>query len=81
MAITIGFCVSYIPQFIILFWEIKERNFLFDISKHNTAILSLIRELAIVNHIMNAFIYGYYDRKFREEIKKVFKCFKSINQQ
>ena len=81
MAITIGFCVSYIPQFIILFWEIKERKFFFDISKHNTAILSLIRELAIVNHFMNAFIYGYYDRKFREEIKKVFKCFKSINQQ
>lgn len=80
MAIAVGFCVSYVPQFVILFWQIKDGNFLFDdyeMSRQTitgTPLLSLLRETTIINHIINPFIYGFYDTAFRKEVKRSFLC-------
>lgn len=77
LAIAIGFGLSVIPQFIILFLEIKDGKYLFDTYEVDTTVISLIREMAILNHIINPFVYGFYDKLFQDEVKKLFKNCKS----
>lgn len=74
MAMAVGFGISYIPQFVILFLTINNGRFLFDKYDSETIWISFFREMAIINHIINPFIYGLYDKVFRLEVKKIMSC-------
>ncbi|CAC5396152.1 unnamed protein product [Mytilus coruscus] len=74
MAIAVGYGISYIPQFVILFLTINNGRFLFGKYDSETIWISFFREMAIINHIINPFIYGLYDKVFRLEVKKIISC-------
>lgn len=77
MSIAAGFGISYIPQFVILFWTIRNGAFLFSKYDTQTIVVSFFRELVIVNHLINPFLYGFYDTLFRKQVKKLMSvCFR-----
>ncbi|CAC5396156.1 unnamed protein product [Mytilus coruscus] len=74
MAIGVAFIISYSPRLILLFITLHDPKFFGKISQTNLTILSVIREMNVVNNVVNPFIYGFFDHTFRKETKKI--CFK-----
>lgn len=73
--IIIAYIFAYIPSIImlILSYSIADFNFV-TLSKSETCAFFFIARFVLINHIVNPFIYGYFDLKFKEELKKCFKC-------
>lgn len=76
MVIALAFMVSYLPQFILLFVGIGDTNFWVKRTNTELTVFSLIREMNVINNIVNPFVYGFFDRRFREEAKKAFRSMK-----
>ncbi|CAC5396145.1 CCKAR [Mytilus coruscus] len=74
MMVAIAFCLSYIPQFILLFASVGKNNFWINKSKSELAMLAAIREMNVMNNIINPVIYGYYDKLFRQKTIMFLKC-------
>ncbi|XP_063425681.1 cholecystokinin receptor type A-like [Mytilus trossulus] len=74
MMVAIAFFLSYIPQFIILFMSLGSGNFWIDKSKAELSLLAIIREMNVLNNIVNPVIYGYYDKTFREKCIHLLGC-------
>lgn len=70
MVIATAFMLSYLPQFLLLFVGIGDNNFWVNRSNDELTIFSLIREMNVINNIVNPFVYGFFDRTFRQETKK-----------
>ena len=74
LVITIAFAISYIPKFVIMFLAAFE----VDITGGNPDLLLLrffLRSFYIFNNIINPLIYGYMDKSFQAEVKKMFCSF------
>ena len=73
ITIIMFYVLSYFPTFILILLE-RDKPFYFwysmDINVLN--ILMTLRRSSVINHIVNPFIYGYFDRVFR---KCVVECF------
>ncbi|CAC5396147.1 CCKAR [Mytilus coruscus] len=74
MMVAIAFFLSYIPQFIILFMSLGSDNFWIDKSRAELSLLAIIREMNVLNNIVNPVIYGYYDKTFREKSIHLLRC-------
>ena len=71
MAIGVAFVISYSPRLILLFITLNDPKFFGKISQTQLTILSFIREMNVVNNVVNPFIYGFFDHAFRKETKKL----------
>ena len=71
MVISLVAILCYIPPWILILVESKNDNFWNNLTYSEAQVCSLIRRLYIVNHIVNPFIYGFFDSKFRHEVKKL----------
>lgn len=69
MTITVVFVIAYLPRIVIMLLEsIFVQTFWL---KSDSAIVGLLflYRLYILNHVVNPFIYGFFDVKFRHEVK------------
>ena len=71
ISITFFFAISYIPTVIISALESRSRYFWINQSYSALQIFLVLRRMYILNHIVNPVIYGYFDRSFRREVKKL----------
>lgn len=77
ITIVIWYLLSYIPTAIMFIVSATDRLYWFKLSDIQLGILTCLQRFYIVNHIVNPFIYGYFDIYFRESIKSFFKCKKA----
>lgn len=76
MFITIGlaFIVSYIPQIFLLFSLVHDISFWTNISEIQTIVFKFLDQMVAINNIVNPYIYGYFDLKFKSEVKSLMCC-------
>ncbi|XP_048737637.1 alpha-2Db adrenergic receptor-like [Ostrea edulis] len=71
MTITMVFVIAYLPRIVIMLLEsVFVQSFW---RKPDSVIIGLLflYRLYIVNHVVNPFIYGFFDAKFRHEVKRL----------
>jgi hypothetical protein len=71
MTITVVFVIAYLPRIVIMLLEsVYVHSFW---KQPDSAIIGLLflYRLYIVNHVVNPFIYGFFDAKFRHEVKRL----------
>ncbi|XP_061195028.1 cholecystokinin receptor type A-like [Saccostrea echinata] len=71
ISISFFFAISYIPTVIVSAIESRSRYFWINQSYSALQIFLILRRMYIFNHIVNPIIYGYFDRSFRREVKKL----------
>lgn len=71
MVISLIAILCYIPPWTFVILEAKDSNFWRSLTYEEVQIFLTIRRLYIVNHIANPFIYGFFDQKFRGEVKSL----------
>ncbi|XP_048768426.2 neuropeptide Y receptor type 5-like [Ostrea edulis] len=71
ISITFFFALSYIPTVIVSALESRSTYFWINQSYSALQIFLILRRMYIFNHIVNPVIYGYFDRSFRREVKKL----------
>lgn len=73
MVITVLFILAYAPRVTIMLLETLDLHF-WDRSNSEIAGFLFLYRLYILNHVLNPFIYGFFDTRFRQEVKNVFCC-------
>ncbi|VDH96204.1 Hypothetical predicted protein [Mytilus galloprovincialis] len=73
--IILAYIISYIPALIILIliYAIDDFNFI-TLTEGETISWIYLARFVFLNHIVNPFIYSYFDVKFRTELKTFFLC-------
>ncbi|XP_052077616.1 uncharacterized protein LOC127715568 [Mytilus californianus] len=73
--IILAYILSYIPSLIILIlsYAIGDFNFI-TLTEGETIAWIYLARFVFLNHIVNPFIYSYFDVKFRTELKTFFIC-------
>ncbi|XP_062586422.1 octopressin receptor-like [Saccostrea cucullata] len=71
MVISLVAIVCYIPPWTFVILEAKDSDFWRSLTFDEVQVFLIIRNLYIVNHIANPFIYGFFDPKFRREVKNL----------
>ncbi|CAC5357983.1 unnamed protein product [Mytilus coruscus] len=69
IVINVVFILCYIPQLVLLFSLIYYRHFWIQRTEDEVIIFTFIEQMMIINNIVNPFVYGMFDRKFRAEAK------------
>ncbi|XP_076098790.1 orexin receptor type 2-like [Mytilus galloprovincialis] len=69
MVISLAFILSYLPQIFLLFSLINDRYFWIKISQTETIVFKFIDHMTTVNNIVNPYVYGFFDQKFRASAK------------
>ncbi|XP_061164947.1 cholecystokinin receptor type A-like [Saccostrea echinata] len=77
MLITVIFLICYIPKVIIMLLEANNTKFWEGFSEAGRSAVSFVYRIYILNNVTNPFIYAFLDKKFSEQIKKLFKLRKS----
>ncbi|XP_052077617.1 5-hydroxytryptamine receptor 1A-like [Mytilus californianus] len=73
--IILAYILSYLPSVILLIlaYAIRDFNFI-SFTESETIAWTYLSRLVFLNHIVNPFIYSYFDVKFRTELKTSFMC-------
>ncbi|XP_062586447.1 cholecystokinin receptor type A-like [Saccostrea cucullata] len=71
MMISLVSCLCFFPPWILVLLETKDKTFWNHLSYKEAQVLIIVRGLFVVNFVVNPFIYGFFDSKFRH---KVWKC-------
>ncbi|VDI68353.1 Hypothetical predicted protein [Mytilus galloprovincialis] len=69
IVINVVFIICYIPQLAVLLSLFFNRSFWIQRTKDELIIINFIEQMVIMNNIVNPFVYGMFDRKFRTEAK------------
>ena len=77
LTIVIIYLLSYIPTATMFFVKSKEKFYWHKLPDFQLSLQLFILRFNIVNNIVNPFIYGYFDFKFRKYMKSLFNCNKS----
>lgn len=73
LAIIVVFIVSYLPSFAILLVTYIERQFDYlELSPFGINAWIFMARLIFLTHIVNPFVYGYFDGKLKLEMKRIF---------
>ncbi|XP_052103693.1 cholecystokinin receptor type A-like [Mytilus californianus] len=72
MTITIVGFLAYLPSWTFILIETNNPTFWKNLSTVSFHICLALRRMYMVNHLCNPFIYGVFDKAFREEVKKLF---------
>ncbi|XP_052064254.1 G-protein coupled receptor moody-like [Mytilus californianus] len=72
--IIVAYVLSYIPALIILIlvYAVGDLNNFISISREAAFVCTYLARFVFLNHIVNPFIYSYFDEKFRTELRKLF---------
>lgn len=73
MTISIVGFLAYLPSWTLVLIETNNPTFWKNLSTASFHICLALRRMYMVNHLCNPFIYGVFDRAFREEVKKLFR--------
>ncbi|KAL3847557.1 hypothetical protein ACJMK2_003877 [Sinanodonta woodiana] len=70
--VTVVYIISFIPHLALKIVAFMKKDFLLNLNfseaiAYNTCVWSFF-----VNSVANSFIYGFYDKKFREELKYMY---------
>lgn len=65
MVISLAYILSCIPQISLLFSLSRNRFFWVDTTETEAAIFKFMDQMMIINNIVNPYVYGYFDLKFR----------------
>jgi uncharacterized membrane protein len=78
LVIIIAYVLSYIPPLVLLIlaYALEDFNFI-TLSEGETIAWTYLPRFFILNNIVNPFIYGYFDTKFRDQLQRCFKKWKS----
>lgn len=75
MLITLVFVVSYAPTVVLMFRESVDPYFWARLTNEEISGHLILYRMFIINHVVNPFIYGFFDGAFRKEMKNVLcKC-------
>jgi hypothetical protein len=73
--LILAYLISYFPPLVILILTYTRKDFNFiTLSETETLVWIYISHLILLNHVINPFIYGYFDTQFR---KKLILCLKN----
>lgn len=72
MVISIAFIISYIIQIAFLFSMVNDRYFWTKQTEAEASAFRFMDQLVTVNNIVNPFVYGFFDKKFRHAAKSLF---------
>ena len=75
LVITAVAMVSYIPKATMLIVESLDSSFWDNLSNTERSVAELVYRLHVLHHTSNALIYGYFDTRFRKEIKNMLNSF------
>ena len=71
MIIAVVYVLCFIPKLAMMIWESRKTNFWLTLSPSELGGYRFLYTFFIVNNIVNPFIYGFLDRKFQSEFKKL----------
>lgn len=75
ITIIIFYLLSYLPTFIVILLATDEPfNYWYAMDILTLNVIMLLRRSSIINHIVNPFIYGYFDRVYRKFFMECFVC-------
>jgi hypothetical protein len=69
MVISLSFILSYIPQIFLLYSLFRDRYFWIKSSHQETIVYKFLDQMVMINNIVNPFVYGFFDKKFRSAAK------------
>ncbi|CAC5414784.1 unnamed protein product [Mytilus coruscus] len=72
MVISIAFILSYVIQVAFLFSMVNDRYFWTKQTEAEAIAFRFMDQLVTVNNVVNPFVYGFFDRKFRHAAKSLF---------
>lgn len=71
--LILAYVLSYIPSLISLILIYTQDGFAFETrDRTEMAIWFYLTRLVFLNHIVNPFIYGYFDTKFKKQLRNFF---------
>lgn len=70
--ITVVFIISFLPKVGLMVYESRNENFWTELSPSELGGYRFLYTAFIINNIVNPFIYGMFDRRFRTQVIKVF---------
>jgi hypothetical protein len=78
LVIIIAYVLSYIPPLVLLIltYAMEDFNFI-TLSEGQTIAWTYVPRFLFLNNIVNPFIYGYFDTKFRDQLQSCFKKWKA----
>lgn len=75
LTIIIFYLLSYLPTFTIILLATDDPfRYWYSMDIITLNVIMLLRRSSIINHIVNPFIYGYFDRGFRKHFVESFIC-------
>lgn len=74
MVISLSFILSYIPQIFLLYSLFRDRYFWIKSSQVETIVYKFLDQMVMINNIVNPFVYGFFDKKFRSAAKALICC-------
>jgi hypothetical protein len=78
LVIIVAYVLSYIPPLVILILSYVIKNFNFiKLSEDQTIAWIYLARFVFLNDIVNPFIYGYFDTKFRDQLQGCLKKWKT----
>ena len=78
--ISVIFIVCYSSKISMMIWESLHENFWIEVSTSEVGIYRFLYTFFIINNIVNPFIYGFFDRRFREEFYRMVPCLRNRSQ-
>ena len=76
IVITIAFAISFIPKLAMMVLESRKADFWITLSENELAIYMFLYSIYIFNNFINPFIFGFLDKRFQSELKKLCPCTK-----
>lgn len=73
LTITIIFILSYTPALVVTIWSIVKPEFWDILDERETIICEFFLRFYLINNICNPFIYGFWDKRFKREIRYTFR--------
>ena len=81
LSITIVFIVSYLPFIVITILDSVSDDYWFEMSNNTELFHNFLLRLYLVNNMANPIIYGFWDKKFRNECVKLIKSLFCFNKE
>ena len=72
MIITGVFIVCFIPKLTMMLWESRKTDFWLTLTPSELGGYRFLYTFFVINNIVNPFVYGFLDKKFQAEFKKLF---------
>jgi hypothetical protein len=72
MVISLVSILCFFPPWVFVLLEMKDKTFWNHLSYEEAQIFVIIRRMFVMNYVVNPFIYGFFDSKFRRHIWECF---------